>query len=415
MLRNKSTGLFQIASFVLFGFFIASSWGENLQTEEKMQCYIVGDMLCLPILPRRTDYNKDELLLLLDKNVPESLYKSLLIKYGLDEISETRLDSLSVDLKIANTNGQDPLDLSKKINRIYEDIEAATNNIYKLEINDTKLLDKDDYPKSLTGAHRALQYSRGEGVLIGMIDGPVDSLHSSLRNRVQQVNLVNTVNRSVAKLAHGTAIAGVIISNNPQIGIAPSARLFSVVAFERKEHKGKVAFSSSSALIAQAIDLAIKRKVDILNLSFSGGKDAVVRKLVDKAIKAGIIVVASCGNDASTKPRYPAAIPGVIAVTAVDHLKRPYARANKGKHIDVAAPGVGVLTTGPGERYQLSSGTSLAAANVSGSLALLLAKKKNIDKDVLSLTATDLGAPGRDALFGDGLINVLSALKSIIR
>ena len=375
-------------------------------------------MLCVPIPQRRTDYAKDELLLLLNKDVPESLYKSLLVKYGLDAVSETSLDSLGVDVKIANTKGQDPLDISKKINRIYEEIEAATNNTYKLEISETQLLDEDDYPKSLTGAYRALRYSRGEGVLIGMIDGPVDSQHSSLINRVEQVDLVNMVqikNRSKAKLAHGTAVAGVLISDNAQIGIAPAARLFSIVAFEHKRHKNIATFSSSSALIAQAIDHAINRKVDILNLSFSGGKDPLVRKMVQKAIDAGIIVVASCGNDASDKPRYPAAIPGVIAVTAVDHLKRSYTKANKGKYIDVAAPGVGVLTTGPGERYQLSSGTSLAAANVSGSMALLLAKKKNIDKDVLSYTATDLGVPGRDTSYGDGLINILSALKSISR
>ncbi len=383
------------------------------KSEEKMECYIEG-MLCIPVTPKRTDYNKNELLLLLQKDVSESFYKSLLLKYGLDELSETSLDSLGLDLKIANTKGQDPLELSKKINRIYEELEAATNNIYKLESNTSllkeDLLDENGYPKSLTGAHKALQYSKGAGVLIGMIDGPIDTRHSSLRGRVEQVGLVDMSQRSVAGLLHGTAVAGVMISSHAQIGIAPEARLFSVAAFKQNS---KTSFSSSSALVAQAIDYAIKKKVDVLNLSFSGGHDPLVERMIKKAISAGIIVVASCGNDASDKPRYPAAISGVLAVTAVDHLKRPYLKANKGKYIDVAAPGVGVLTTGPGERYRLSSGTSIAAANVSGSLALLLAKSRKLDRDVLSFTATDLGEPGRDTSFGDGLINILSALKSL--
>jgi subtilisin family serine protease len=411
MLWSKFIWLFQVATFALLSGFMVPAWGAS---EENMECYI-EDMLCIPIPPKRTDYNKNELLLLLKKDVPESLYQSLLAKYGLDELRETSLDSLGLDLRVADTKGQDPLELSKKINRIYEELEAATNNIYKLEGNagllNKELLNDEGYPKSLTGARRALQYSQGAGVLIGMVDGPIDIRHSSLRGRIEQVSLVDMKKDSVANLLHGTAVAGVIISNHALIGIAPEARLFSVAAFEQR---GNSSFSSSSALVAQAIDLAIKKKVDILNLSFSGGHDPLVEKMVKKAISSEIIVVASCGNDGSDEPRYPAAISGVVAVTAVDHLKRSYEKANTGKYIDVAAPGVGVLTTGPGERYRLSSGTSIAAANVSGSLALLLAKYKKLDRDVLSYTATDLGAPGRDVSFGDGLINIFRALKSML-
>ncbi len=411
MLWNKLIWLSQIASFALLSSFVLPVWAKS---EEKMECYI-HDMLCIPIPPKRTDYNKNELLLLLKKDVPSSLYQSLLVKYGLDELSETSLDSLGLDLRIADTKGQDPLELSKEINRVYEGLEATTNNIYKLEGAVTRLnkalLNEGGYPKSLTGARKALQYSQGAGVLIGMVDGPIDIRHSSLRGRVEQISLVGINKKSAANLLHGTGVAGVMVSNHAQIGIAPEASLFSVVAFEQNN---KAEFSSSSALVAQAIDLAIKEKVDILNLSFSGGHDPLVEKIVKKAISAGIIVVASSGNDASDKPRYPAAIAGVIAVTAVDYLKRAYVKANTGKYIDVAAPGVGVLTIGPGERYRLSSGTSIAAANVSGSLALLLARYRKFDRDILSYTATDLGKPGRDTSFGDGLINILSALRSVL-
>ena len=408
MLFNKARWLFLIAGFFLFGVFINPVWAKP---NSNVECYIEGQ-LCIPVAPKRSDYNKDELLLMMGKGASKSLYTSILNKFGLGEKASLSLDSLGLDIKIAKTKGQDPLELSERINLIYESIEASTNNHYKLETTVSELIDKDDYPKSLTGAQQALQYSKGTGVLIGMVDGPVDISHSSFRGRVEQTSLVEVKSRSMANLLHGTAVAGVLMSDNAQIGIAPEARLLSVVAFEKTD---KSSFSSNSALIAQAIDYAINKKVEVLNLSFSGGYDALVERVIKKAIAKGIIVVASCGNDASDKPRYPAAISGVIAVTAVDHLKNSYSKANRGEYIDVAAPGVGVLTTGPGERYLLSSGTSLAAANVSGSLALLIAKKKNIDRDLLSYTATDLGEPGRDASYGDGLINVLSALESIIR
>ena len=387
----------------------------------KTECYLEG-LLCFSIPEKRTDYKKDELLLLLAKEVPRSVYQSLLLKYGLTEKELTGVDSLKLDLVVADTHGKDPLELSKKINALYEELEAATNNIYQYEIAEHQLLkgNKDNkesnkgnkYPKSLTGASKALQYSKGEGVLIGMIDGPVDINHRSLKGRVEQHSLVDFNKGSVADLLHGTAVAGVLIGSNKEIGIAPGAHVFNVAAFESDKDQH---FSSSSALITQAIDLAIKKKVDVLNLSFSGGKDVLVESMIKKALSAGILVVAACGNDSSTKPRYPAAISDVIAVTAVDYLKKPYAKANVGKYIDVAAPGVGVLTLGPGDRYQLSSGTSLAAANVSGSLALLLAKKKNLDRDVLSNTAVDLGEPGRDSLYGDGLINIFKAIKTVVR
>ena len=403
---NKYHITMRLIVLVLFTMLSVSAQSEIVGD---MDCYIQGS-LCLPIPQKRTDYNKDELLLLMSKGVPKALYQSLLAKYGLVELREASLDGLGADLKIADTRGQDPLELTKKINLIYEELEAATNNAYQLESVPEELLNDEGYPKSLTGAHEALQISKGKGVLIGMIDGAVDTNHSSLKGRVEQFSLVASDGKSVASLLHGTAVAGVLVSNNALIGIAPEARVYSVVAFEQNSKKG---FTSSTALIAQAIDNAISKKVDILNFSFSGGYDPVVEKMVKKAISKGIIVVASCGNDSSNKKRYPAATSGVVAVTAVDHLKRAYKKANTGAYIDVAAPGVGVLTTGPGERHQLSSGTSIAAANVTGSLALLLAKKKNIDPDMLSYTATDLGEPGRDNAFGDGLINVLSALKSI--
>ena len=417
MLKNKLFWSLLTVSFVLFNFLTTPALAARVvleDNEKSQECYI-QDVLCLPIPVRRTDYIKDELLLLLNKSYPELLYKSLLKEYGLNELSSSAFDSLGLNLVIAGTNGQDPLELESKINSFYDDLEAATNNIYGLEgiivegMVQEALAD-ELYPKSLTGAQEALKISRGKGVLIGMIDGFVDIRHPSFQGRISQQSLVGDYSASFANQLHGTSIAGILVSNHPAIGIAPEAKVFSIAAFSKKNKK---TFSSTSALIAQAVEIAINKKVDILNLSFAGGSDKLVEKLLKKAMSKGIIVVASCGNNKSTKSRYPAAIKDVIAVTAVDSLKNSYVRANRGDYIDVAAPGVSIVSTAPGSRYELSTGTSFAAANVSGSLALLLAKKKGIDRDLLSYTATDLGKEGRDSSFGDGLINVLQALEEI--
>ena len=360
----------------------------------------------------RSDYIKDEVLLSLTSETPDLVYRSLLENHNLKEVKS--IDLAGTKLKVAKTNGRDPLKLSRELNRIYPKVVSNTNNIYEFSADVLRIVKRvvpDDYPKSLTGARKALSLSSGRGVLIGMIDGPVDVRHRSLRGKVKQINLVGVNSLSVANLLHGSGVAGILVSQNPQIGIAPGAKLLSIAAFKHTNNK----FGSSSALIAEAVAIAMKNKVDVLNLSFSGGRDSVVEKMINKAIASGMIVVASCGNNSSSKPRYPAATQDVLAVTAVDHLKKAYSKANYGSYIDVAAPGVGVLTIAPGDRYQLSSGTSLAAANVTGSLALLLSKNRKIDRYILNYTATDLGAPGRDNAFGYGLINIYSALKSTIR
>ena len=107
----------------------------------------------------------------------------------------------------------------------------------------------------------------------------------------------------------------------------------------------------------------MREGVQVLNLSFAGGADPIVDKLVQAAIQKGIIVVASAGNGGpGAQPAYPAALPGVIAVTAVDKGESVFKRANRGDYIDLSAPGVGILTTAPRGAYQVSSGTSLATA-----------------------------------------------------
>src|SRR5205823_3357300 len=154
---------------------------------------------------------------------------------------------------------------------------------------------------------------------------------------------------------------------------------------------------------------AVRNGAKILNMSFIGAHDPALQQLLHAANEKGVVVVAAAGNGGpAAPPVYPGAYPGVIAVTAVDEADHPYEYANRGSYIAVAAPGVDILA--PVERggYAYVSGTSFAAAYVSGIAALLLERDPTLDPqtvaDLIARGAEDLGPVGRDDEFGAGRV-----------
>jgi subtilisin family serine protease len=155
-----------------------------------------------------------------------------------------------------------------------------------------------------------------------------------------------------------------------------------------------------------------------MNLSIGGPEDKLLARLVDNATRKGIIVVSAAGNDGPNgKPSFPAAFDNVIAVTAVDAASHIYSHATTGSFVDLAAPGVDIVSTGPGGRAQMFSGTSAATAFGTGAVALLLRERSNLTPSELNTllrdTATDLGPVGPDTQFGYGLLNVCQALGKL--
>jgi subtilisin family serine protease len=153
-------------------------------------------------------------------------------------------------------------------------------------------------------------------------------------------------------------------------------------------------------------------------MSFAGPKDPLLERLLDGAHDKGIVLVAAAGNGGpGAEAVYPGAHPSVIAVTAVDHADRLYVDANRGDYVAVAAPGVDILAPAPDGAYGVTSGTSMAAAHVSGVIALALEANPGLDtqavRDLLTATAHDLGPAGRDDEFGAGKVNALDALTAL--
>jgi hypothetical protein len=266
------------------------------------------------------------------------------------------------------------------------------------------------YGPQMIGADIVQNVARGDGVRLAMIDAGVDTGHAALAKKVAEY--ADVTGTGWTPDAHGTLVAGVIAGESSG-GIAPGVQLVTVKACVAQSTRRAAARCWSSTL-ARGIDFAAQKNVRVMNLSVGGPEDRLLARMVDAALKKGIAVVSAAGNDGpSGKPSFPAAFDDVIAVTAVDANGRLYSQATRGAFVDLAAPGVDILSTGPGGRTQLFSGTSAATAFASGAAALLLQQRSTLTAAELAAllrdTARDLGTGGRDAEYGDGLIDVCRA------
>ena len=363
------------------------------------------------IKPARTDFVKDELLLVYDFGMTTKQVKEVTEKYNLKRKGGMAIGALRKSVVIADTQGQNPLELQEIINKAQKQFNATTNNYFTLATN-TTTTSQLNYPLAQTGIGRAQTVSKGRGVVIGLVDTPVDKNHPTLRGaNIEQHIIVDP--KTVESKVHGTSIAGILVSKNPQIGVAPEAKLLSVSAFSSQPGHPKNLRGTSTDIVS-AIAYCIERNVDILNLSFTGGRDKFVEQIVRAAVRKNITVVAAGGNKGRIGSSvYPAVIDGVVGVTAVDRHQRLFKHADQGRFIDIAAPGVGVLTTAPNGKYQISTGTSMAAAHISGVMALLKSYRRNYSPNQLRNTAYDLGRRGRDDAFGYGLVNASAALREL--
>jgi subtilisin family serine protease len=174
--------------------------------------------------------------------------------------------------------------------------------------------------------------------------------------------------------------------------------------------------AATTAQVLKGITWSVDNGARVLNMSFAGPRDPLLERHVKAAADRGLINVAAAGNNGSNAPpAFPAAYDDVIAVTAIDANDRLYEKANRGGYVALAAPGVDVIVPAIGRSHHFQSGTSFAAAHVSGVIALLIEVNPNITtarlREVLAQSSDDLGVPGRDPEFGAGRLNVAKAME----
>ncbi|MFF9793464.1 type VII secretion-associated serine protease mycosin [Streptomyces bacillaris] len=281
---------------------------------------------------------------------------------------------------------------------------------------------------------RAWQTTKGAGITVAVLDTGVDGSHPDLQGQVlpgkDLVGFGATRGDSSWAL-HGTAMAGIIAGrgNGPGradgvLGIAPEVRILPVrVILESKDPARAKARKTRGTALADGIRWAADNGADVINLSLgddseSAHPDPGEDSAIQYALSKGISVVASAGNGGEKGDRisYPAAYPGVIAVTAVDEYGTHASFSTRRWYATVSAPGVDIVVANPDGHYYIEWGTSAAAAFVSGAVALVRAAHPGLDpaqiKKLLADTARDAPDGGRDDARGYGMVDPAEAIEA---
>ncbi|MFK4112763.1 type VII secretion-associated serine protease mycosin [Streptomyces sp. NPDC002176] len=283
----------------------------------------------------------------------------------------------------------------------------------------------------------AWRTTQGQGVTVAVLDTGVEDDHPDLAGNVlpgkDMVGFgAGPGDRAWAR--HGTAMAGIIAGHGHGpgdgsgiMGVAPQAKILPVrVILEDKDTARAKARVTRGNALADGIRWAADHGADVINLSLGDDSDSAhpepsEDEAVQYALGKGVVVVASAGNggDKGDHVSYPAAYPGVIAVTAVDRYGTRASFSTRRWYAAVSAPGVDVVIADPDHRYYEGWGTSAASAFVSGAAALLKADRPKLTpaqvKKVLEDTARDAPTGGRDDSRGFGMIDPAAALRSAAR
>lgn len=279
----------------------------------------------------------------------------------------------------------------------------ALNHIYRTAA--APCPDHRCYGSSLIGWDSATTPC-GRGIRIGMVDTAVNGNTAALNGRRLTVQTLADDGLTSASI-HGTAVATLLIGSPTSgfPGLLPDAELFAVDAFIGTGDY----LRTNALLLVRSLDWLLAQKVAVVNISLTGPANLLLQTAVKRIVGNNVALIAAAGNNGpGAPPAYPAAYPEAIAVTAVDQWLRPYRLANRGDYLNLAAPGVRIWTPNPNGDGQYRDGTSFAAPYVTAAAALLRARKPDLSS-ALILTelrgnARDLGAPGKDPVFGWGLL-----------
>jgi hypothetical protein len=245
-----------------------------------------------------------------------------------------------------------------------------------------------------------------QGLRVGIIDTDFDHQHTALAARRLKSGSFIPDGRKPAPNWHGTGVVS-LLAGDPRSGtpgLIPNSDFYVANVFFEDETGD---FATDTFSILKALDWMSAFDVKLINMSFAGPRDELVQNAIAEMSAKGVVFVAAAGNEGpAAPPSYPAAYRQVVAVTAVTRDMRSYAYANRGEHIDVAAPGVDIWAAVPGGREGYHSGTSFAAPYVTAILAASISGAPRRTKAELmsTLEVVDLGTAGRDPIYGRGLL-----------
>lgn len=319
--------------------------------------------------------------------------------------------------KLLAESAQDAAELADVLDEQPGVVAAATTPLRALGAVNSEPLAGSQWNLPMVGIPGAWDIARGAGVTVAVVDSGVDASHPELVGRVlPEIDLLPDVDALPEQTGHGTRIASLIaaaVDGAGMAGVAPGARILPVSALNPGGF-------GDSATVAAAIIEAADAGARVINLSLGGpDRDPVLDEACRYAHARGAVVVAAGGNSYAhgNKVQYPAASPYVLAVASVDSAGTPSAFSNTGSHIDIAAPGEGILAAMPVSTFNYESGTSFSAPHVAGALAVVLSANPKLSaSDAAALVklsaADDVSRDGRDPQTGFGVVRADRAAQA---
>ena len=357
----------------------------------------------------------NEIVAEIDAALSEAQADALARRYGLRRIESRSFELIGATLGLFRVEGAKTVETaSREFARDGSVRSVQPNMRYVLQDQNVAKSDGDPtkYPQVKLRLPQAHALADGANVTVAVIDSGVDLKHSEFAGVM--ISPFDALDSKEGPHAHGTGVAGAIVSHIRLMGSAPAARILAIRAFATSG-KGP---QSSSYVLLKALDLAASHGAQIVNMSFAGPKDALIGRGLAALAARNIVAVAAAGNAGpKSPPLYPAADANVIAVSATDAQDKLFAASNRGNYIAVAAPGVDVFLPAPDDKYQVTSGTSFSSAFVSGLAALVLQRNPALKPEevraTLMKTARDLGPPGPDDQFGAGEADAFAAVSAV--
>lgn len=298
------------------------------------------------------------------------------------------------------------------------------------ETTDDPFMD-DQYALNLMDVTEAWTLTEGSSdVVIAIIDTGIDIDHEEFQGRIMQ-NSYNARTKETSEISlshieddngHGTMVAGIIGANKDNskgiAGIVQHAKLLIIKAnnVDKDYTAEDESEQFSESTVAEAIHYARINGADIINLSLgTDSTNTVTANAIQQAIDAGIIIIGASGNDGDQTKYYPASYPGVISVGSIDDTLTISSFSNHNDAVDFTAPGSFIVSTSLNNGYMNGSGTSFAAPQVTGVVALMISYYPSLSSDAiisqLTSTAIDRGTIGYDHYYGYGVINAAKAMQ----